>query len=64
DRVFDPFYTPKEGGVGTGLGLSIVYAIIEKHHGRISGETREGEVTRVTGRMPHNPQVKSERAAS
>jgi signal transduction histidine kinase len=64
DRVFDPFYTTKEVGVGTGLGLSIVYGIIEKHHGRIAVESKEGEGTRFTIRMPYNPEVKSERTAS
>jgi signal transduction histidine kinase len=51
-------------GLGTGLGLSIVYGIIEKHHGRIAVESKEGEGTRFTIRMPYNPQVKSERAVS
>jgi two-component system, NtrC family, sensor kinase len=63
DRVFDPFYTTKEVGVGTGLGLSIVYGIIEKHHGHIAVESKEGEGTRFTIRMPYNPEVKSERDA-
>jgi two-component system, NtrC family, sensor kinase len=62
DRVFDPFYTTKEVGVGTGLGLSIVYGIIEKHHGHIAVDSKEGEGTRFTIRMPYNPQVKLERA--
>jgi two-component system, NtrC family, sensor kinase len=61
DRVFDPFYTTKEVGVGTGLGLSIVYGIIEKHHGHIRVESKEGEGTRFTIRMPYRPEVKSER---
>jgi two-component system, NtrC family, sensor kinase len=64
DRVFDPFYTTKEVGVGTGLGLSIVYGIIEKHHGRIAVESKPGEGTRFTIRMPYSPEVKAERAAS
>jgi two-component system, NtrC family, sensor kinase len=63
DRVFDPFFTTKEVGVGTGLGLSIVYGIIEKHHGRIAVESKEGEGTRFIIRMPYNPYVKPERAA-
>jgi two-component system, NtrC family, sensor kinase len=54
DRVFDPFYTTKEVGVGTGLGLSIAYGIIEKHHGNISVDSKEGEGTRFTIRMPYN----------
>ena len=64
DRVFDPFFSTKEVGAGTGLGLSIVYGIIEKHHGRISVESTEGEGTRFTIRMPYNPEVEAERAAS
>jgi two-component system NtrC family sensor kinase len=64
DRVFDPFYTTKEVGVGTGLGLSIAYGIIEKHHGRIAVESKEGEGTRFIIRMPYNPEIKAERTAS
>jgi signal transduction histidine kinase len=52
DRIFDPFFTTKEIGLGTGLGLSIVYGIIEKHHGSISVESKEGEGTRFTLRLP------------
>ncbi|MFZ5447905.1 MAG: ATP-binding protein [Thermodesulfobacteriota bacterium] len=63
DRVFDPFYTTKEVGVGTGLGLSIVYGIIEKHQGHIAVESKEGEGTRFTIRMPYKPQAKSERTS-
>jgi two-component system NtrC family sensor kinase len=47
------------------LGLSIVYGIIDKHHGHISVESKEGEGTRFTIRMPYNPQaVVAERASA
>jgi len=63
-RIFDPFFTTKEVGAGTGLGLSIVYGIIEKHQGHVSVESKEGEGTRFTIRMPYTPQAKAERASS
>ena len=34
-KIFDPFYTTKDGQEGTGLGLSIAYDIIKKHKGSI-----------------------------
>jgi signal transduction histidine kinase len=43
-RIFEAFYTTKELGVGTGLGLHIAYNIVvDKHHGRISVESKPGE---------------------
>lgn len=53
-RVFDPFFTTKEVGMGTGLGLSIVYGIIQKHQGSISVESRQGEGTRFSIRLPYD----------
>lgn len=64
DRVFDPFFTTKEVGAGTGLGLSIVYGIIEKHHGRVAVESKEGEGTRFIIRLPYNPKARVEGAAA
>ena len=32
-RVFEAFFTTKEGGVGTGQGLAIAHNVITKSHG-------------------------------
>jgi len=42
-RIFEPFYTTKEGG--TGLGLSIAARIIESHSGMIKVESDAGNGT-------------------
>ena len=51
-RVFEPFFTTKVDGKGTGLGLSICHDIIQKHHGTIEVESKEGEGTCFTIKLP------------
>lgn len=42
-HLFDAFFTTKPVGIGTGLGLHISYNIIvQKHHGRITVESKPG----------------------
>ena len=41
EKIFEPFYTTKDGG--TGLGLSIVHKIIENHKGVIRVESDVGK---------------------
>ena len=51
-RIFDPFFTTKKVGEGTGLGLSISYGIIDSHGGVLAADSRVGEGTTFTIRIP------------
>jgi signal transduction histidine kinase len=53
DKLFQPFFTTKPTGEGTGLGLSISYDIITQLHlGTIEVDSRVGEFTEFTIRLP------------
>jgi two-component system NtrC family sensor kinase len=52
-KIFQPFFTTKPTGEGTGLGLSLTYDIVTKGHGgTIEVETKEGEGTVFTVKLP------------
>lgn len=52
-KIFQPFFTTKPAGEGTGLGLSLAYDIITKgHNGNIEVESKEGEGTIFTIKIP------------
>jgi signal transduction histidine kinase len=52
-KLFQPFFTTKPTGEGTGLGLSISYDIVtQEHGGTIEVDSRPGEFTEFTIRLP------------
>ncbi len=59
-QIFEPFFTTKESGKGTGLGLAIVAQVVEEHNGQIGVDSKVGEGTRFTIRLPRFHETKSE----
>jgi signal transduction histidine kinase len=56
-RIFEPFFTTKTGPDatgqgGTGLGLSVCREIVEAHRGRLRAQSRPGEGSSFTLRLP------------
>ncbi|HEY0253107.1 MAG TPA: ATP-binding protein, partial [Kofleriaceae bacterium] len=53
EKIFDPFFTTKEIGRGSGQGLAIARSVIvDKHAGRLDVQTRVGQGTTFTIRLP------------
>lgn len=51
-RVFDPFFTTRAPDEGTGLGLSIAFDIVREHDGVIEVDSKPGQGTCFTVRLP------------
>jgi signal transduction histidine kinase len=49
-KIFEPYFSTKE--TGTGLGLAIVHKIVDVHNGTIDVESKEGEGTKFTVKLP------------
>lgn len=49
-KIFEPYFSTKE--TGTGLGLAIVQKIVETHIGTIDVESKLGEGTKFTVKLP------------
>ncbi|MFN8210462.1 MAG: ATP-binding protein [Bacteroidales bacterium] len=44
-RIFEPYFTTKEGGKGTGMGLSVVHGIVSEIEGEILVSSKPGKGT-------------------
>ncbi len=53
DRIFQPFYSTKEGTQGLGLGLPICQKILERYDGRLTVESQPGRGTKVRLLLPY-----------
>jgi PAS domain S-box-containing protein len=53
ERIFEPFFSTKEGG--TGLGLAVVQQIVASYGGRIDISSEPGQGTRFDIRWPSTP---------
>jgi signal transduction histidine kinase len=53
DKIFDAFYTTKDGGMG--IGLSVSRSIVERHRGRLWGERNDGPGATFTVSIPLDP---------
>ncbi|HTY67025.1 MAG TPA: ATP-binding protein [Alphaproteobacteria bacterium] len=53
ERVFEAFYTTKDGGMG--IGLSVSRSIIETHRGRIWATTNDGPGATFSFAIPYEP---------
>ncbi len=51
-KAFRPFFTTKPRSAGSGLGLTVVRDIVEGAGGKVKIDSKLGEGTRVTIRMP------------
>ena len=65
DKLFQPFFTTKPSGEGTGLGLSISWDIVtQQHGGTIEVDSRVGEFTEFTIRLPRTHAAPAARRVS
>jgi PAS domain S-box-containing protein len=54
EKLFEPFYTTKSGGMG--IGLSVSRSIIESHHGRLWATLNDGPGAAFSFAIPRAPE--------
>jgi PAS domain S-box-containing protein len=54
DKLFNPFYTTKSGGMG--IGLSVSRSIVERHQGRLWAQLNDGPGTTFSFSIPRGPE--------
>ena len=60
ERMFNPFFTTKEGGRNTGLGLSLAFDVIREHGGNIEAESELGLYTEMKVVFPKQSEKREE----
>jgi signal transduction histidine kinase len=65
DRLFERYHRGSNvsGIVGTGVGLYLVKMVVDMHGGAVAVESKEGEGSRFTIRLPRKPAAAAEPAA-
>ena len=51
-KIFEPYFTTKQGKSGTGLGLYITKKVVEDHNGSIKVDSTPDVGTTFTIRLP------------
>lgn len=59
DKIFDPYFSTKEGG--SGLGLAITHSVVKKHNGYINVDSEPGKGTTFTILIPATLQKPDEK---
>jgi PAS domain S-box-containing protein len=57
DKIFEAFFTTKEGTKGVGLGLSVCYGFIKEHGGDIKVSSRRGKGSAFTIILPRQENI-------